>query len=121
MRKICVLLLLTIFVLGCGYTKPSNSMGGGAAPAITSLMPSSALHGGSAFNLMVNGTNFTPSSTVNWNGTPRTTTYNSTMGLTAAISAADIASPGMASVTVVTTGGVYGGGVTSSPMTFTIN
>jgi hypothetical protein len=56
MKKICVLLLLTILTAGCGYTRKSNSMS--SAPAITALMPNSATPG-QAFNLTVNGSNFT--------------------------------------------------------------
>ncbi len=122
MKKICVL-LLTIVALGCGYKSKNYSTmgGGGGTPTITSLMPPNTPHGGPAFTLTVNGTNFTPSSTVYWNGAPRTTTYATTMQLAAAISATDIASPGMVPVKVVTTGGVYGGGVTSNTVTFTVN
>src|SRR5712692_3162439 len=95
MKKICVLLLIVV-ALGCGYKSKNNStMGGGGTPTITSLMPPNTPHGGPAFTLTVNGTNFTPSSTVYWNGAPRTTTYATTMQLAAAISSTDIASPGM--------------------------
>ena len=38
---------------------------------LTSLTPSSAIASGAAFTLTVNGTNFTPQSTVLWNGSPR--------------------------------------------------
>jgi len=54
---------------------------------------------------------------VQWNGSARTTTYVSPTQLTAAIGAADIASPGTASVTVVNP--VPGGG-TSNALSFGI-
>ena len=69
-------------------------------PTIGSLSPSSATAGGSAFTLTVNGTNFISGSAVRWNGTNRTTTYVSATQVTAAITAADIATAGTATVTV---------------------
>ena len=74
----------------------------GALPAVTNISPSSAVAGGPAFNLTVNGTNFTSASVVQWNGTNRATTFVDTTRLTAAILAADIAQPGTAMVRVVT-------------------
>ncbi len=71
------------------------------SPAITSLNPNSALAGGPAFTLTVNGSNFVNGSTVRWNGSNRPTSFSSATRLTAAISAADIANAGNASVTVV--------------------
>jgi hypothetical protein len=71
------------------------------APFLTSLSPISATAGGPAFTLTVNGTNFVAGSTVHWNGTPRTTTFVNDTQLLAAITAADIATVGTASVTVV--------------------
>jgi hypothetical protein len=65
------------------------------------LVPVSTAPAGPAFTLTVNGLGFLSTSTVNWNGSPRTTTFVSSTQLTAAISAADIASAGTASVTVV--------------------
>ncbi len=67
--------------------------------------------------MTVNGTNFTNSSTVNWNGGARTTTFVSATRLTAAIPATDIAAAGTAAITVVTPAP---GGGTSNPQTFTI-
>ena|SRR5713101_6828810 len=123
MKKICVLLLLTILTVGCGYTKKSNSMGSGGAPVITSLMPNSA-SAGQAFMLTVNGSNFTSGSVIYWGMSPKTTTFVTTGQLTAQIASTDTACsmpPCMVSVYVRTTGGVYGGGVNSNSVTFTIN
>jgi hypothetical protein len=69
-------------------------------PTLTGLNPSSVPAGGPAFTLTVNGTNFIGGSVVRWNGANRTTTYVSGTQLTAAITAADIAAAGTASVTV---------------------
>ncbi len=87
-------------------------------PTLTSLSPSSATVGGDAFTLTLTGTNFVSGSTVQWNGSSRTTTYVSPTTLTAAIAAADIASAGTASVTVVNP---TPGGGTSNALTFTID
>jgi hypothetical protein len=86
-------------------------------PTTTSLSPSTAVAGGAAFTLTVNGTGFVSNSVVQWNGSNRTTTYISSTQLTAAITAADIASAGTAQVTVVDPAP---GGGTSNAQTFTI-
>jgi hypothetical protein len=61
-------------------------------PSISSLVPSSTAANGPAFSLDVHGSNLLPCSTVQWNGSARTTTFIGINGLNAAISAADIAS-----------------------------
>jgi hypothetical protein len=86
-------------------------------PTITSLSPSSIAAGAAAFTLTVNGTNFVATSQVQWIGSSRTTTFVNSTQLTASISAADIQSSGMASVTVVNPAP---GGGTSNALTFTI-
>jgi photosystem II stability/assembly factor-like uncharacterized protein len=86
-------------------------------PAITSIQPASAAAGGAAFTLTVRGTGFQADSTVLWNGSPRATTYVRATELTAAITAADIATAGTATVTVTTPAP---GGGTSGAATFTI-
>ncbi|MEE9293850.1 MAG: CFI-box-CTERM domain-containing protein [Phycisphaerae bacterium] len=71
-------------------------------PALTTLNPNTAFVGGPAFTLIVTGTNFlNPASTVQWDGTARTTTFVSSTQLQAAITAADIAAVGTVNVTVV--------------------
>jgi hypothetical protein len=67
-----------------------------------SLVPASAKPGSRAFTLVVNGTGFSSSSTVNWNGTTRVTEFISSSTLKALINAADVANVGTASVTVTT-------------------
>ena len=93
-------------------------------PVITTLMPSSVATGSAAFLLgvdasNVNGGSLVPCSVVQWNGSPRTTTFTGPTGLNAAISAADVASAATVPVTVLTlqTGG---GGGTSNALTFTV-
>jgi hypothetical protein len=86
----------------------------------TSISPSSSpiasmpYCGASGFTLVVNGTSFVAASVVNWNGTPRATTFVSATQVTATISAADTAFPGAAAVTVSNPT------VASAPVTFTM-
>jgi hypothetical protein len=71
-------------------------------PTIT-LLPSQGAHAGRpGFSLLVHGTGFVQGSAVHWNGTARSTQYVSSSRLLAEISAADVASPGTAEITVVT-------------------
>ncbi|MGH9835231.1 MAG: hypothetical protein ACREBD_03615 [Blastocatellia bacterium] len=109
-------------------TVTNPSPGGGAsnavtlainnpAPAVTSINPLSATAGAAAFTLTVNGTGFVTGSTVQWNGSNRPTTFASATNLTAAITAADIATAGAASVTVVNS---TPGGGTSNAVNFPI-
>ena len=71
-------------------------------PGMSGASPIGALQGGPAFTMTVQGRNFTPSSVVRWNGTDRPTTFIDAIRLTAAITAADIAEPGTAVLTVFT-------------------
>jgi uncharacterized protein (TIGR03437 family) len=78
-----------------------------APPAsISGLNPSSAPAGGAAFALTVTGAGFTANSTVQWNGTPLTTTFTSASQLTAQVPAGLIAAAGTANVTVTGDGGM---------------
>jgi hypothetical protein len=65
------------------------------------LVPASTLPGGPAFTLVVSGAGFNSGSVVNWNGSPRATTFISSSKLTAPIEASDIAIAGTPWVTVV--------------------
>ncbi len=75
-----------------------------AGPVIGSLTPSSVTAGAPAFTLTVNGSRFTATSTVTWNGSPRVTAYVSASQLTAQITAADVATAGSAAVAVSNAG-----------------
>jgi DNA-binding beta-propeller fold protein YncE len=86
-------------------------------PTITTISPNSAVAGGAAFTLTINGTNFGAGSMVNFGGSAPATTLISFTQLTAAIPATGIASTGTIAVTV--TNPAPGGG-TSSAMNFTI-
>ncbi len=88
------------------------------APTITNLVPAFAVAGDAGFTLAVYGNNFgSEYSTVQWNGTNVPTAFVSSTQLNATISAADIASPGTASVSVFN---IMPGGGESAPVTVTI-
>ena len=87
------------------------------APAISSLSPSSATAGSGAFLLTVNGSNFINGAAVYWNGTPLSTSFSSSVLLTAAVPASLTTSSGSASVTVANAAG----STASAAATFTIN
>lgn len=114
-----------IALVGAALVKVSNpGPGGGTSgastftiapppPTISQLTPSSAIAGSGAFTLNVSGTNFVNSSTVQWSGVPRTTTFVSSTQLQAAINAADVATIGVSQVTV-SNPAASGGNSTSS-------
>ena len=87
-------------------------------PQAGSLTPDNAIAGGSAFQLTVQGQHFVSGAVVNWNGSPRQTTFVSGATLRANILASDIAQAGKYKVTV--TDPPPGGG-TSNSLTFTVN
>jgi hypothetical protein len=78
----------------------------GPAPVITSLsasttsMASTPYCSPTGFTLTVTGSNFDSSSVVNWNGSPRATTFGNSGQLTASILPQDAAFPGTAGVSV---------------------
>jgi hypothetical protein len=84
---------------------------------VRSLSPSRTTAGGSGLTLTVKGKGFVAGSVVRWNGSPRTTTYVTSSQLRAAVTAADLATPGSVPVDVVSPAP---GGGTSEPLSFTI-
>jgi uncharacterized protein (TIGR03437 family) len=87
-----------------------------ALPVIASLSPASAIAGGAAFTLTVNGSNFTPGATVKWNSTALATSFVSSIQLTASVPSTLVAAAASVSITVVNTDG----GI-SSAAAFTVN
>jgi len=79
------------------------------------LSPASTAPKGPAFTLTVSGTGFAPGAVLNWNGSPRTTAVISGSSLQASITAADIAKPNTASITITNPGPAGG---TSLPAYF---
>jgi hypothetical protein len=87
------------------------------APVTTALSPGSRAAESTAFTLTVQGSDFSETSVVRWNGKDRPTTFVSSSKLTANIPASDIAVPGSASISVFTPAP---GGGTSAELTFAI-
>ena len=78
------------------------------------LVPDSAVPGSASFTLTVNGTGFVSGATVNWNGSPRSTTFITSSQLQAVILASDIATPRTAYVTA--TNPSPGGGASAAAL-----
>ncbi|MBZ5658861.1 MAG: hypothetical protein LAO08_00500 [Acidobacteriia bacterium] len=99
---------------------PGGGASGGSAftispPAIASVTASSTASCTlTGLTLTVNGTNFVNGSVVNWNGSPRVTTFGSATQLTAQLTSADTAFQGTLPVTVTT------GPVLSNSFNFTV-
>ena len=87
-----------------------------AAPSITTLVPNSATAGSPGFTITVNFANCATACTVQWNGTPLTTSRLSDTVLTAAVPASLLATAGVAAIRLAN----QGGGLSNSA-TFTIN
>jgi hypothetical protein len=113
-----------VFLASCGT---SSSAVINPTPSVTGVFPSSVTAGTQSFTLYLTGNNFLNGkiantsgvSTAYWNGTARTTVYNNdTNQLAVSILASDVATSGIAQVTV--SNPTPGGGV-SPAATFTIN
>jgi hypothetical protein len=70
-------------------------------PTLTTVSPDTAIAGGAAFTINVTGKNFVSASTIDWNGVALTTVFTDSTKLSATVPAADIATAGTASITVV--------------------
>jgi len=114
---ICAL-ALSLTNCGGGGSSPAPPPANNPVPNLTSISPTSATAGGTAFTLTVNGSNFISGSTVRWGGANRTTTFMSSTQLTAAITAGDIAS---AATVAVTVSNPTPGGGTSNGVNFSVN
>jgi hypothetical protein len=87
-------------------------------PSLTSLSPAVATAGGAATTIGLTGVGFVPNSVVTINGAARTTTFDNSTTLEAALTAGDLASAGISQVQVVSP--APGGGA-SNIVTFAIN
>jgi hypothetical protein len=103
---------------GGGVSTPATFAITNPTPSITGIAPSSAVAGGGAFTLVVNGTNFVSGSIVRWNGSDRPTVFVSSNQISASILAADLATGGTSSVTVFNPAP---GGGSSSAVSFQVN
>src|SRR5690606_8711251 len=97
-----------------GGTLTVTPIGGGVpVPAIAGLDVDYAVAGSGETTFSLFGTNFSPGTTVRFNGTDRPTTYISDEIVEFTLTAADLAVPGVGTITVITpTGG------TSAPQPF---
>jgi len=86
-------------------------------PLLSSMSPQSAQLGSGALTLTVTGSDFVPTSSINWNGTPLPTTFTSSTQLSASVAASLTTKFGSAQITV--TNGTPGGG-TSAALPFSI-
>ena len=94
MRSIYRLLFVSLAL--CTFVFETNPV-----PHINSpLVPLTAAPGSAGFELTVNGFGFVASSVVNWNGSPRATTFVSASQLQATILSTDLATSATAAVTV---------------------
>jgi len=101
-------------VLSVALMGTSGVGGGSAGLAISGISPATAVAGTAGASVTVTGSGFTTDSVVQWNGSPRATTYVSSTQLTAGLTAADLAAAGTGSVTVNNTG------TQSNAATFTV-
>src|SRR5580692_7491197 len=108
------LILVLVAVMACGTVFAANN----PVPYVDlPVVPSATVPGGTGFTLTVNGAGFVNGSVVNWNGSPRATTFVSAGQVTAAILAADIATASTARITALNPAP---GGGTSSVVYFEI-
>jgi hypothetical protein len=104
------LIAVFVFLVLCAVAMASS--GANAVPYVSlPLLPTSIAPGSAGFTVTVNGAGFVSGSVVNWNGSPRATTFVSNTRVTAAILASDIAKATTASVTVSSP--VPGGGTSN--------
>ena len=126
--KTIILAALLTIGLGCGYSKKSSlPPTPGTMPAIAQLNPTGQAAGSPAFQLEIDGANFSGNASVSFNGTTMVPLSSTAAKITVMIPAAAIMNSGMVPVTVTNPGipgGMYGGGTspaTSAPVNFTIN
>jgi hypothetical protein len=92
-----------------------------SSPTISSISPSSVVAGSPGFTLTINGANFASDSILDVNGVARAMTYISSVQVTTAILAGDIANVGALSITMTNMPpSGEGGGGTSSSVTLTV-
>jgi hypothetical protein len=92
--------------------------GSNLVPQISALQPASTPVGGAAFTLTVIGANFVPTSEVQWDGAPLTTTYVSDSELTAAVPAGNISAT-VAAVAYVSVVNSVGAGIVFTALELT--
>jgi hypothetical protein len=100
-------------VVVCGFVFLSAAFAVNPIPTVVGpVVPQAVVPGSGAFTLKVYGANFVSGAVVNWNRSPRTTTFISARELDAQILATDVAKPTAGYITV--TNPPPSGGVSSS-------
>jgi len=113
-QRFAVGLAIGAALCGCGGTSLSTGGGGGgggggshSATLVQLGMIGATYSGGNwvvagegGFTLLANGTGFTPTSVIQWNGTPLTTQFGTSTDINAPVTAEMIAQPATASITV---------------------
>ena len=112
---------LTVFGVTVTSATPFTVVPGTPAPTLTSLTPSTVPVGATAQTLVLDGLNFTATSTASLDGTAISTTFVSTTRLSARVGAAVFTQAGTHSITVTTSAPDGGsGGGTSAARTLTV-
>lgn len=91
---------LSMSSCGGGSSSPSHLPASNPVPSLISFSPFNATAGGAAFSLTLTGSGFAPNATVTWDGNALATTFVNGNQLTAQVTAGDIASAGIAKITV---------------------
>src|SRR5271155_2595209 len=120
-RRLVILgIVSVVFLAACGggTSESVNNQPPPPTPTIITISPKSAVAGGAAFTLTINGTNFVAASRVNFGEVVSTATFVNSTQLTAAIPASSVVSTGTLAVTV--TNPAPAGG-TSNAMDFTVS
>ena len=87
-----------------------------STPALTSISPTVAVAGSPMTTLTATGGGFVPGTQIQWNNTPLPTTYVSTTQVTAQVPANDLATAGLATITVANPMPGGGAAPTSLPL-----
>lgn len=97
---------------GLTTTSSQNFTVNNPTPTLSSLSPNTTTVGNRTVPLTVNGSGFVSGATVLWNGTTITTTFMSSIQLTASIPGTDLLSAGAATVTAINPGSTASNGLT---------
>ncbi len=86
---------------GLSGTIPFTVSANNLVPDIADISPDAVVAGGEGFDLTVTGANFVSNSVVQWNGSPRATTFLNSTQVQATINAVDVAVAGTVRVAVL--------------------
>ncbi len=97
---------------GGGTSTSSTFTVNNPAPVVSAISPATVMVGSIGSTITVSGSGFVSGSVVNFNGSPRTTTFSSSTSLRAALTAADYQTSGVPQITV--SNPAPGGGTSSA-------